>query len=76
MKLTQKEVIETIQDLLSKLGESTHNTSAQKIVDKALETVDSMKDLLRGGDGFYDQIILRNEKALIEVSLEQRTEVE
>lgn len=75
MKLTQKQVIDTIQDLLSKLNESTHNSSAKKAVDEALEIVTSMKDLLRDGEGFYDQIIFRNEKALIEVDLE-RLEVE
>jgi len=71
MKLTQKQVIDTIQDLLSKLNESTHNNSAKKTIDNLMETVESMKDLLRNGDGFYDSIILRNEKTLIEVDLEQ-----
>lgn len=71
MKLTQKQVIDTIQDLLSKLNESTHNNSAKKTIDNLMETVESMKDLLRNGDGFYDNIILRNEKTLIEVDLEQ-----
>jgi hypothetical protein len=76
MKLTQKQVINTVQDLLSKLNESTHNTSAQKAVEKAMEIVESMKDLLKNGDGFYDQIIFMNEKTLIEVDLEQRAKVE
>jgi hypothetical protein len=71
MKLTQKQVIDTIQDLLSKLNESTHNNSAKKTIDNAMEIVESMKEFLRSGDGFYDSIILRNEKTLIEVDLEQ-----
>lgn len=76
MKLTQKQVINTIQDLLSKLGESTHNSSAQRAVDRAMEIVESMKGLLKNGDGFYDQIIFMNDKTLIEVDLEQRAKVE
>ena len=70
MKLTQKQVLQMTKHMLSRLQESTSKYTARKKIESALDTVKELEDMLEG-DSFYDSILLRNEKTLVEVDLEQ-----
>ena len=70
MKLTQKQVLQMTTHMLGRLQESTSKYTARKKIESALDIVKELEDMLEG-DGFYDSILLRNEKTLVEVDLEQ-----
>lgn len=71
MKVNQRQVVELTKHMLARLQESTLNSSARSKIEATLTCLKAVEDMLRSGDGFYDSILLRNEKTLVEVDLER-----
>ncbi len=71
MKMNQREVVELVKHMLARLQESTLNSSARNKIEDTLESLRAVEEMLRNGNGFYDSILLRNEKTLVEVDLER-----
>ena len=76
MKLTQRQTVELIDKLLNNLEDSTHRVNAHEMIDDVREDLVLLKSLMRGGDGFYDNILHMSERSMVEVTIETKHKVE